>query len=318
MTNPWERLLRSRCLPPREPRPARARRRQCHPPLLFVVGAVASVAPHFRVVVRCKWLASPGAETHRPARKLRGCVRCCRTRRFSHLFRCCRRLGELDLVKRGVRLVSSFHCSNQICNHLGERFIAGCDFNNLLPRCGMWPGAAVHIDGNGFHHLVPDSGLEATETDVSRFVISASCRTSRPVHPHRCPIRTQPLFQSTRQLCRMSLGVDLREIAVVRSRAGYEAAPECGWRRRKLLQEVFFQKIGNAFNRHVGQNGVLSGCETYLPVSVIVYEAGQFVHLSRMNSSLGYAQSDGSKARLLLPSHSQMITVMAAAHISSR
>jgi hypothetical protein len=140
------------------------------------------------------------------------------------------------------------HISDQIRNHSQQGLIAGCNFNNLLTRRGMWPGAATHINSDCLYHLVSDSCLEAAEADVGRLVISASCRTSRPVHPHRCSTRTEALFQRIRQLCRVSLSVDLREIAVVRSGACHEAAPERGGRRRKLLQQVFLQQSGNALN----------------------------------------------------------------------
>src|SRR5215471_21025391 len=122
-------------------------------------------------------------------------------------------------------------------DNLGQRRITRDHLHHFFSWDGVRSGAAAGIDRHSINDLISHLGSESTEADVGRLMIAASSRASRPVNFERAMRRTKTLLQRLGQFESALFGLDLREVAEIRSHARHQPAQEWGWRTREFLQQ---------------------------------------------------------------------------------
>src|SRR6266853_582128 len=183
---------------------------------------------------------------------------------------------------------------------IGQRFIARHNLQNLLASDRMRAGSAAGVDGDSIHNLSVNSCLETAQPNVSRLMVAAASRASRPVDRER--IHAAPHFdlEILREGDRAALGFNESEIAIIRANASDQSAREWRRTRRELLEKRFFQKRGHAIRQNIWNDGVLSDRQTNFAVPIDVCQAREFVELFRVYSAGWNAKPHYRKIRLFL------------------
>ena len=115
---------------------------------------------------------------------------------------------------------------DDICEHIGQSFVAGHDVHDLRPGSSLGSRFAADIDGDCVDRPAFDIHFHAAQTDVRRLMIAAARRTTRPMDRDGLAIRAKPLFQCLRHLYGAPFRIDLGEIAIVGSGTGNEPSKE--------------------------------------------------------------------------------------------
>src|SRR5216684_849065 len=132
----------------------------------------------------------------------------------------------------------------------------------------MGAGPSTRVDRDGIHNLSVNSCLETSEADVGSLMVATARRAARPMNREGIHAGTQFVVQSLGERDGTALCFDEREIAIIRADASDQSAHKRRGARRELLEQRLFQKVGHASRRNIGNNGVLTCCETNLAVAI--------------------------------------------------